>query len=77
MQKTESKDNTVSTLDESSKEFTKNYGIGKHFKIIIAAVVIIAIIGVAAFFMSTQTVNVEEEFAIPEGFKLNPEESGT
>ena len=77
LKKTESKDNTVSTLDESSKEFTKNYGIGKHFKIIIAAVVIIAIIGVAAFFMSTQTVNVEEEFAIPEGFKLNPEESGT
>ena len=77
LKKVESKDKSSPKIDEPSKEFTKNYGFGKHFKLIIAAVVIIAIVGVAAFVMSTQTTNVESELNIPEGYILNPDQSSS
>ena len=77
LKKVESKEKPLPKIDDTSKEFTKNYGIGKNFKLIIGAVILIAIIGVAAFVMSTQTTDVDSELNIPDGFNLNPQNSGS
>lgn len=54
--KTESKKEPIKSktqVDKSSKEFTKNYGLGKHFKKILVVVIIIAAICIAGVYFYT------------------------
>ena len=59
----------VAVKDDSSKEFSRNYGIGKKFAIIAVVVIVIAIVAGVAYYMITTTSDVNSELNIPAGFE--------